>query len=253
VTPAQEARLAIREGRRIGLTRGLAPGFVQCNLVVLDRSLAHDFLLDGKRNPKACPVLEVTDPGDPVPRRLARDADLRTDLPCYAVYGNGAREADRTEIRGLWTPDSVAFLIGSGMTWDLALEQAGVPTDRYRWVLRTTIPTRPAGLFHGSLVATMRWLTPVQAIPAIRVSDRFSRHHGAPIHVGDPGAIGADLHAPLFGGPVPDLPSGLIPVFWACGVTPQEAALAGKLRLMITHAPGHAFISDLEADRLSSS
>ena len=252
MTPAQQARLAIRGGRHVGPTRGLAPGFVQCNLVVLDRSLAYDFLVYCQRNQKACPVLEVTDPGDPEPRRLAPGADLRTDLPRYAIYHNGAREADRTEIRGLWTPDSVAFLIGSGMTWDLALEQAGVSTDRYRWVLRTTIPTRPAGPFHGSLVATMRWLTPVQAIAAIRVSGRFPRHHGAPIHVGDPGPIGADLHAPLFGGPVPDLPSGLIPVFWACGVTPQEAALAGRLPLMITHAPGHAFISDLEADRLSN-
>ena len=252
MTPAQAARLTIREGRHTGSTRGLAPGFVQCNLVVLDRSLAYDFLVYCQRNQKACPVLEVTDPGDPEPRQLAPGADLRTDLPRYAVYRNGRREADRTDIRDFWTPDSVAFLIGSGMTWDLALERAGVPTDRHRWVLRTTIPTRPAGLLHGSLVATMRWLTPAQAIVAIGVSGRFPRNHGAPIHVGDPGAIGADLHNPLFGGRVPDLPSGLIPVFWACGVTPQEAALAGRLPLMITHAPGHAFVSDLEADRLSN-
>ena len=251
MTPAQATRLAIREGRHTGSTRGLAPGFVQCNLVVLDRSLAFDFLVYCQRNQKACPVLEVTDPGDPEPRQLAPGADLRTDLPRYAIYRSGRREADRKDIRDLWTPDSVAFLIGSGMTWDLALERAGVPTAHHRWVLRTVLPTEPAGPLRGSLIVTMRWLTPAQAIVAIRVSGRFPRNHGAPIHVGEPGAIGADLHNPLFGGPVPDLPSGLIPVFWACGVTPQEAALAGRLPLMITHAPGHAFISDLEADRLS--
>jgi uncharacterized protein YcsI (UPF0317 family) len=252
VTPAQAARLAIREGRHTGSTRGLAPGFVQCNLVVLDRSLAYDFLVYCQRNPKACPVLEVTDPGDPEPRRLAPGADLRTDVPRYAIYRNGAREADRTEIRELWTPDSLAFLIGSGMTWDLALERAGVSTEQYRWVLRTALPTEPAGPFRGPLIVTMRWLNPTHAVVATRVSARFPRNHGAPIHVGDPGAIGADLHNPLFGGPVPDLPSGLIPVFWACGVTPQEAALAGRLPLMIAHVPGHAFVSDLEADRLSN-
>lgn len=250
MTPAQAARQAIREGRHAGPTRGLAPGHLQCNLVVLDRGLAYDFLVYCQRNPKACPVLEVTDPGDPEPRRLAPGADLRTDLPRYAVYRSGRREADRTDIRELWTPDSVAVLIGSGMTWDLALERAGVPTDRFRWVLRTTLPTVPAGLFHGPLVVTMRWLTPAQALTAIRVSGRFPHNHGTPIHVGDPRTIGADLTAPLFGGPVPSRPPDLLPVYWACGVTPQEAALTARVPVMVTHAPGHAFISDLEADRL---
>jgi uncharacterized protein YcsI (UPF0317 family) len=252
VTPAQSARLAIREGRHTGPTRNLAPGILQCNLVILDRSLAYDFLVYCQRNSKACPVLEVTDAGDPEPRRLAPGADLRTDLPRYAVYRNGTRDADRTEIRDLWTPDSMAFLIGSGMTWDLALERAGVPTGRHRWVLRTALPTDSAGPFCGPLIVTMRWLTPAQAIAAIRVSGRFPRNHGAPIHVGDPAAIGADLAVPLFGGPVPDLPPGLLPVFWACGVTPQEAARRAGIPLMIGHAPGHAFISDIEADCLST-
>lgn len=249
MTPAQQARLAIREGRHVGPTRGFAPGFVQCNLVVLDRNLAYDFLVYCQRNQRACPVLEITDPGDPEPRQLAPGADLRTDLPRYAIYRNGMHEADRTEIRDLWTPDSVGFLIGSGMTWDHALECAGVPTDRHRWVLRTTQPTKPAGPFHGPLVVTMRWLTPAHALVAIRVSARYPWSHGAPIYVGDPAALGADLDNPLFGGPVPQLPAGLIAVFWACGVTPQEAALAARIPLLIAHAPGHAFLTDLDADR----
>jgi uncharacterized protein YcsI (UPF0317 family) len=245
----REARRIIREGRHRGTTRGLALGYVQCNLVVIHRDLAYEFLLYCQRNAKACPVLEVTDAGDPEPRLLAPGADLRTDLPLYAVYRNGVREDDRTSIRDLWTRHSVAFLIGSGITFDQALERAGVPTTRDRWVLRTTVETTPAGRFHGPLVVTMRWLTPAQAIVATRVSARFPFNHGAPIHLGDPAAIGADLAAPLFGPPVDDIPDGVMPVFWACGVTPQEAALAARLDLMITHAPAYGFVTDLAADR----
>ncbi len=252
MTAAQEARLAIREGRHVGPTRGLAPGLVQCNLVVVDRSLAYDFFVYCQRNPKACPLLDVTDPGDPEPRRLAPGADLRTDLPRYAIYRSGQREADRREVRDLWTPSSVAFLIGSGLSVDLALERAGVPTDRHRWVLRTTLPTVPAGRFKGPLVVTMRWLRPDHAVRAARITARFPQLHGAPIHVGDPAAIGADVDHPLLGPAVPPIPSGLVPVLWACGVTPQAAALASAIPLLIAHAPGHGFITDLEVDRFAA-
>jgi uncharacterized protein YcsI (UPF0317 family) len=250
LSSSQQTRLDIREGRHLGATRGLAMGYVQCNLVVIDRSLAYDFLLYCQRNQRPCPVLEVTDAGDPQPRRLAPGADLRTDLPLYAVYRRGVREADRRDITELWAADSVAFLIGSGITFDQALERAGVPTDRDRWVVRTTLPTEPAGPFHGPMVATMRWLTPTQAVIATQVSARFPFNHGAPIHIGDPAAIGADLAAPLFGRPVESIPGGVVPVFWACGVTPQEAALTARVDLMITHAPAHGFVTDLLADRL---
>ncbi len=246
--PSREARRAIRDGRHTGTTRGLAMGYVQCNLVIVRESLAFEFLLYCQRNAKACPVLEVTDPGDPEPRILAPGADLRTDLPRYAVYRGGARQPDVTDLRDLWEDDFVAFLIGSGITFDQALERAGVPTTRDRWVLRSRIPTVAAGRFHGDMVVTMRWLTPAQAIIAVQVSSRFPFNHGAPVHVGDPGAIGADLTRPLFGPPVDEIPQGIVPVFWACGVTPQEAALAARVDLMITHAPAHGFVTDLAAD-----
>lgn len=252
MTPAQEARLAVREGRHVGPTRGLARGFVQCNLVVVERSLAYDFLVYCQRNPRACPVLEVTDPGDPEPRCLAPGADLRTDLPRYAVYRSGRRDPDRREVRDLWTSSSVAVLIGSGLSVDLALERAGVPTDRHRWVLRTTVPTIPAGCFQGPLVVTMRWLRPDHALLAVRITARFPQLHGAPIHIGDPVPLGVDLERPLFGPPVPPVPPGLVPVCWACGVTPQEAALASGVPLVIAHAPGHGFITDLEVNRLTA-
>jgi len=249
LTLTQRARLAIREGRSSSTTHGKALGYVVCNLVVIRQSLANEFLLYCQRNPRACPVLEVTDPGSYEPKQLAPGADLRTDLSLYAIYRNGAREADRDEITDLWEPSFVAFLIGSGISFDHALERAGVPIQGNRWVVRTKLQTTPAGRFHGPVAATMRWLTPQQAITAVQVTSRFPQCHGAPIHIGDPELIGADLNRPLFGPPVSAIPKGLIPVFWACGVTPQEAALAAKVDLMITHAPGHGFITDVEADR----
>lgn len=250
MTPAQQARLDIRAGRHRGTTRGLALGYVQCNLVVLRHTHAYDFLLYCQRNHRACPVLEVTDAGDPQPRHLAPGADLRTDLPRYAVFHDGRRLDDVEHLKDLWEDDFVAFMIGSGITFDGALERAGVPTDRHRWVLRSTLPTQPAGIFRGPLVVTMRWLTPAQAVTAVQVTSRFPFNHGAPIHLGDPAAIGADLADPLFGPPVPDIPEELVPVFWACGVTPQEAALAANVDLMITHAPAHGFVTDLRANDL---
>lgn len=250
MTPAQRARLDIREKRHTGTTRGLAFGYVQCNLAVVPEKLAFELLLYCQRNARACPVLEVCDPGSPEPRQLASGADLRTDLPRYAVYRHGERLPDVTDLKDLWRSDLVAFLIGSGITFDGALERAGVPTDRNRWVLNSRIPTVRAGRFGGDMVVTMRWLTPEQAIIATQVSSRFPQNHGAPIHIGDPAAIGADLRNPLFGGEVPAIPKDLVPVFWACGVTPQQAALEAKLELMITHAPAHGFVTDLEADRL---
>jgi len=221
---------------------------VVANLAVVPEKYAFEFLLYCQRNSRACPVLEVCDPGSPEPKQLAPGADLRTDLAKYSVYEQGRRR-DVTDIRDRWRSDLVAFLIGSGMTFDGALERAGVPTDQHRWVLNSRIPTIPAGRFRGDMVVTMRWLAPEQAIVATQVSSRFPHNHGAPIHIGDPAAIGADLERPLFGGPVPAMPKNLVPVFWACGVTPQEAALQAKVDLFIAHAPAHGFVTDLEADR----
>ncbi|MBN8963923.1 MAG: DUF1445 domain-containing protein [Rhizobiales bacterium] len=247
---SQRVRQEIRAGRITGTSRGLAHGFVQCNLAILPKEYAFDFLLYCQRNQRACPVLEVTDPGDPVPRKLAPSADLRTDCARYAIYRDGVRTEDRAEIADLWRDDLVTFLIGSGISIDGALEAAGVPTHKDRWVLRTALPTEPAGPFHGTMVVTMRWLTAQQALTATQVTSRFPFNHGAPIHLGDPSAIGADLAAPLFGGPVPSPPPGIVPVFWACGVTPQSAAENARLLFFVAHAPAHSFITDLSAQAM---
>jgi uncharacterized protein YcsI (UPF0317 family) len=250
ILESERLRREIRAGRLTGASRGLAPGFVQCNLAILPREFAFDFMLYCQRNQRACPVLEVCDPGDPAPHRLAPTADIRTDCARYSVFIDGVRQADRTDITDLWRDDLVTFLIGSGITFDAALDRAGVPTEQYRWVVRTTQPTAPAGPFSGNLVATMRWLTPKHAITATQVTARFPFNHGAPIHIGDPAALGADLDQPMFGGPVPRMPADLTAVFWACGVTPQSAAEAAKLPIFITHAAAHSFITDLPADQL---
>ena len=247
---SQRLRRDIRAGRLTGTSRGLAPGFVQCNLAIMPKAFAFDFMLYCQRNQRACPVLEVTDAGDPVPHKLAPNADLRTDCARYSVFVDGERQDDRTDITDLWRDDLVSFLIGSGITFDDAFERAGVPTHRDRWVVRTTQPTVSAGPFRGDLIATMRWLTPQQAITAVQVSARFPFNHGAPIHIGDPAAIGADIANPMFGGPVPPMPSDKTALFWACGVTPQSAAEAARLPLFIVHAAAHSFITDLPADSL---
>ena len=247
----ENVRLACRKGSQTGTTRGLAMGYVQCNLVVLREVHAYEFLLYCQRNQRACPVLEVTDTGDPEPKHLAPGADLRTDLPRYAVYREGRRLADVLDIKDLWKDDFVAFLIGSGITFDQALEDAGVPTTRDRWVLRTGMPTVPAGRFRGPMVVTMRWLAPEHAIIATQVTARFPFNHGAPLHIGDPAGIQADLKNPFFGPPVDEVPPTAVPVFWACGVTPQEAAIKAGIDLMITHSPGHGFVTDLPARDLA--
>jgi uncharacterized protein YcsI (UPF0317 family) len=249
-SPAQEIRLSCRDGKHTGITRGVALGYVQCNLVVLSARYAYDFLLYCQRNQRACPVLEVTDSGCPEPKRCAPGSDLRTDLPRYAIYRYGQRIEDATSITDLWRNDSTAFLIGSGITFDWAFEQASIPTDRHRWVLRSNIETEPAGIFHGPMVVTMRWLTPEQATQAAEITTRFPFNHGAPIHIGDPEAIGADMENPIFGPPVARVPQNLVSVFWACGVTPQEAGMRSNVDLMITHAPAHGFITDLLAKDL---
>jgi len=248
VQSATEARLAMRRGEWTGITTHKLPGCVQCNLVVLPKADAFDFLVFCQRNPKACPVIEVTDPGNPEPRFCAPGADLRTDLARYAIYRKGELAEEVTDIRHLWRDDLVAFLIGSSLTFDHALERAGVPRSQV-WVLDTAIQTTPAGRFSGPLVVTMRWMTPAQAVIATQLTTRFPFNHGAPVHIGDPSLIGADLEHPLYGPVVRQIPKQVMPVFWACGVTPQRVALASKIEFMITHVSGHGFITDLKADQ----
>jgi uncharacterized protein YcsI (UPF0317 family) len=246
-----EVRAACRRGELTGPTPGLALGYVQANLVVLPKDWAFDFLLFCQRNPKPCPLLDVTEPGDPEPRSVAPGADLRTDLPAYRVWRNGELADEPRDVTRYWRDDLVGFVIGCSFTFENALLAAGVPVRHIEQgvnvpMYRTNVPCRPAGRFAGPMVVSMRPLTPEQAVRATRICGRFPRAHGAPVHFGDPAAIGVrDIARPDFGDAVEVRP-GEVPVFWACGVTPQAVLMQARPPFAITHKPGHMFLTDLK-------
>ena len=240
-------RLAYREGL-VEPTSGRAPGYAQANLVVLPKDWAYDMLLFAQRNPKPVPLLDVTDAGS-FRTTLAADADLRTDLPLYRVWENGELVAEVPELRELWRDDLVSFLIGCSFSFESALLEAGVPVRNIDQgtnvsMYRTNLDCRPAGRLSGPMVVSMRPI-PAALVPlAVQITARMPQVHGAPVHVGAPEALGiADLSTPDFGDPVAFAP-GDIPVFWACGVTPQAALMASRPPFALTHAPGHMFITD---------
>ena len=251
-----EVRSAIRSGRWDGPTASLAPGFTQANLVALPAADAFDFLRFCVANPRPCPILEVTDPGSFEPVQTAPGADLRTDIPRYRVHVNGSVEDEVTDVRDVWRDDLVAFLIGCSFTFERALLAAQLPVRHIEQgvnvpMYRTAVACRPAGRFSGPLVVSMRPMTPKQAIRATQITSRYPSVHGAPVHVGDPETLGiASLAAPQYGDPV-EIRDGEVPVFWACGVTPQAVAAASRPELMITHAPGHMFVTDVLDERLA--
>jgi len=247
---AAEVRLACRDGSLAGPTPGLAPGFVQANLVMLPKDWAFDFLLFCQRNPKPCPLLDVTEPGDPEPRGVAPGADLRTDLPAYRIWNHGELVAEPTDVKAYWRDDLVSFVIGCSFTFENALLERGIPVRHIEQgrnvpMYRTNRPCQSAGRFSGPMVVSMRPLTPSQTISASLVCAKYPLAHGAPVHFGDPAAIGiADIDTPDYGDAV-EIRPGEQPVFWACGVTPQAALAQAKPPFAITHKPGHMFLTDL--------
>ena len=208
-------------------------GFAQCNLIALPKSLAYDFLLFAQRNSRACPVLEVSDAGSRRLEWLAQDLDLARDFPRYRLYENGELTGEYTDAEALWRPDLVSFLIGCSFSFEGALLEAGLPVRHIEQgrnvpMYRTNLPCRPAGIFHGNMVVSMRPMTPAQAIRAANVTAAMPRVHGAPIHWGDPAAIGIqEIDRPDYGDAVDQKP-GEIPVFWPCGVTPQNVVTQAK-------------------------
>jgi uncharacterized protein YcsI (UPF0317 family) len=255
--PAQQARAAIRSGEWTGQTSGLAEGHVQGNVVILPKALADDFLRYCQRNPKPCPLLAVGEPGQPALPALGHDIDIRSDVPQYRVWRRGEIVAEPTDVRDLWRDDLVSFVIGCSFSFEQALLEAGLPVRHIEQgrnvpMYRTSIATAEAGPFRGPLVVTMRPMGAAAAIRAIQVTSRFPDVHGAPVHLGDPALIGIrDLAHPDYGDAVDMLPDE-IPVFWACGVTPQAAITQARPEFCITHAPGAMLITDLLNQQLAS-
>lgn len=252
----REIRADIRAGALTGVTAGLGPGYVQANLAVLPREHAYDFLLFCQRNPRPCPLLEVTDVGSPEPAGVAPGADLRTDLSRYRIYKDGVLADEVTDVRAFWRDDLVAFLLGCSFTFEWALLEAGiklwhVEQGKNVAMWRTSVECRPAGAFHGPMVVSMRPIPSGQLSRAVTASARFPGAHGAPVHIGNPDAIGIrDITRPDWGD-AQEFRAGDVPVFWACGVTPQAVALASRPPFMITHSPGHMFITDVPNSALA--
>ncbi len=245
----KQVRDLSREGTLTNPTAGLASGFVQANLVIVPEQFAFDFLLFCTRNPKPCPVLEVLEKGNPLTSLTAKNADLRTDLPRYRVYQNEKLLDEPTDILKYWRADFVSFLLGCSFTFDRALREGGVPVRHEEEgknvpMYKTNIACKSAGVFQGPLVVSMRPMTTDLALKATCITSRFPRAHGSPVHLGDPLQIGIpNISKPDFGESV-SIHSDEIPVFWACGVTPQAVAIASKIPFLITHSPGHMFVSD---------
>ena len=243
-------RAAIRAGRHTGHTSGAARDHVQGNVVILPQAVAVDFLRYCRANPKPCPLLAVSEPGNPMLPTLGADIDIRSDVPRYRVWHHGALVAEPTNLHALWRDDLVSFVIGCSFSFEQALLDAGlslrhIEQNRNVAMFRSNIATSPAGPFHGPMVVSMRPMKAAAAIAAVQITARYPDVHGAPVHFGDPALIGiSDLAKPDYGDAVDVLPDEL-PVFWACGVTPQAAIAQAKPAFCITHAPGAMLITDL--------
>ncbi|GBG57547.1 UPF0317 protein YcsI [Sporomusaceae bacterium FL31] len=251
---AAEVRAMIRTNQLIKPTSGMAKGFTQANLAILKKEMAFEFLLFCQRNPKPCPVLDVTEPGSPIPQLVAPQADLRTDIPKYRIYRHGELVEEVTDIVQYWEDDMVAFLLGCSFTFEHPLMNNGIPVRHIEQdcnvsMYKTNIPCIKAGRFEGPMVVSMRPIPEKDIVRAVQVTSRFPAVHGAPIHIGNPAGIGiSDIYKPDFGDPV-TVKAGEVPVFWACGATPQAVAMQVKPELMITHAPGHMFITDVRDEQ----
>jgi uncharacterized protein YcsI (UPF0317 family) len=253
---ALAVRHACRAGRLTGTTAGLAAGHVQGNLVILGKAAAADFLRFCQLNPKPCPLVGVSEPGVPHIPALGADLDIRTDLPRYRAWAHGELVAEPTDIGDYWRDDLVAFVIGCSFSFEEALMAEGIRLQHVERgacvpMYRTDIPCEAAGPFRGPLVVSMRPFQPADAIRAVQITSRFPTAHGAPVHFGEPEQIGIrDLMRPDYGD-APSIADGEVPVFWACGVTPQAVIAAVRPDFCITHAPGAMLATDLMNNRLA--
>ena len=257
----QQAPAQVRQRIRTGIidfpTAGMAAGYAQANLVVLPKEYAYDFLLFTQRNPKSCPVLEVSEEGDRYLRRIAPGADIASEIPKYRIYEKGVLTGEYTNVESFWRKDLVSFLIGCSFSFESELLDAGIEVRHISMgcnvpMYITNIECEPAGIFSGKMVVSMRPIPYEQIVKAVTVTGQMPKVHGTPIHIGDPSVIGIkDVNKPDFGDAVSIMP-GEVPVFWCCGVTPQSVVMNVKPSFCITHAPGHMLITDVKNTELKN-
>lgn len=245
----RELRHLVRSGAYTAPTSGLCPGYAQANLIILPKEQAYDFLLFAQRNPKPCPLLEVTEVGARQTTICADDCDIATDFPRYRIYEHGTLVDEVADVSSYWRADLVSFVIGCSFSFESELVEAGIEMrhntmGRNVSMYMTNIACRPAGSMSGNMVVSMRPIPYGQVVQAVQISGAIPKVHGAPIHIGDPSAIGIrDITKPDFGDPV-DICDGEVPVFWACGVTPQSIVMNSRPPFAITHAPGCMLVTD---------
>lgn len=252
-----ELRRAIRNGEFTANTSGQAPGFVQCNLAILPKDWAAEFLQFCQKNPKPCPLIAMSDePGNPLMSAAGQDVDIRTDLPRYRLWRDGKLAEEVSDVTEHWRDDLVTFLIGCSFSFEEALLADGLDIRNISEgvnvpMYNTHLACATAGRFSGNLVVSMRPFVPADAIRMIQICSRFPSVHGAPVHFGDPAAIGIqDIHTPDYGDAV-TIKAGEVPVFTACGVTPQAAIMQAKPPFCITHSPGCMLVTDIPNARLA--
>lgn len=250
-----EVRKLIKEQKITGQTSGMCAGYAQANLCILPKELAFDFLLFCTRNPRPCPILEVGDAGSRLIKTMADNADVATDFPKYRIWKDGVLTEEKTDISDIWQDDFIYFLIGCSFSFEAELLEAGIPVRHIEEgknvpMFNTNIELQKAGIFGGNMVVSMRPIPYELVIKAVNVTAAMPRVHGAPIHIGNPELIGIkDISHPDYGDAV-TIKDGEIPVFWPCGVTPQNAVMNAKPPLAITHSPGHMFITDVKNSSL---
>nr|WP_246289303.1 putative hydro-lyase [Bacillus haikouensis] len=243
-----EQRLRFRANLDDMTTSGMCDNYLQVNMITLPWEYAFEFLLFCNRNPKPCPIVDVLEPG--VIHPSIADADIRTDLPKYRIYRNGVFEKEVLDIKKEWRDDFITFLVGCSFTFEKALNQAGITLLHQKQkkvvpMYKTSLPCKKAGRFEGNMVVSMRALLNEEVEEAKSITSKFETSHGAPVHIGKPEEIGiTDIFSPDYGESIAFDQKERVPVFWACGVTPQSVGLNAKPSIMITHAPGHMLITD---------
>jgi len=238
-------------------TAGYCEGHVQANMVALPQEYAKDFKQFCENNPKPCPLLEVVGPGEHRTRSLADNADLLNTIPKYLIWKDGCIYKEVAQISEYYSDDLVFFLLGCSFSFEQALASSGIRLRHIEMnknvsMFNTDIPLKASGPFFGKMVVSMRPIYHDLVPRACLITGRYPDVHGEPVHIGYPEMIGIQNIKQADYGDSVEIKLDEIPVFWACGVTPQNVLVEAKLPFAITHAPGFMFVGDMLNEEFST-